>query len=446
MSRERRVWLLALSMALLVAPGPADVAGADALDDAYAREIELLRAEREALEEELSRVRSQGDSRTAALSDTLDALTDELARLRGVASDLEREIRAVDARRSAASAQSELLVSTAEHAREVLREHAITPDPGDSSVAATLDTLFTAGIDLVETLGGVRAEDDTFFDASGTEISGTIVHLGAIAALGVAADDGGLLAPVADTWRIAEPDGGAAARAIVAGGRAEGRVPMLLTDPNEPERMGAGRRSLVERIREGGPIVWPILALALVAIAIVLERALTLRRIERGAGHVGESVGRAVRDRDFATAERICAEHPGAVARVLESALARRDEGRERLDDAIDEAIMNEMSRLERFLPTLRVIAAVTPLLGLLGTVTGMISTFDVITEFGTGDPRLLSGGISEALVTTELGLAVAIPALLLHSMLSGRVDRIVDQMETRGLELTLTLHERDGA
>jgi biopolymer transport protein ExbB len=99
---------------------------------------------------------------------------------------------------------------------------------------------------------------------------------------------------------------------------------------------------------------------------------------------------------------------------------------------------------LERFGSTLAVFAAVAPLLGLLGTVTGMISTFDVITEYGTGDPKLLSGGISEALVTTELGLVVAIPTLLIGTLLSGRAEAIKGTLERAALHvMNLAVHAR---
>lgn len=100
------------------------------------------------------------------------------------------------------------------------------------------------------------------------------------------------------------------------------------------------------------------------------------------------------------------------------------------------ENILNEQSRIDRFGSFVMVIAAVAPLLGLLGTVTGMIATFDIITEQGTGDPKLLSGGISEALVTTMIGLVVAIPLLLLGNLLSGWAQNIKDSMEQSALHI----------
>jgi len=126
----------------------------------------------------------------------------------------------------------------------------------------------------------------------------------------------------------------------------------------------------------------------------------------------------------------------GATARVLKATVRNLDAEREHVEDVVMESIMHESSRLDRFGSAIMVIAAVAPLLGLLGTVTGMIATFDIITEFGTGDPKLLSGGISIALVTTELGLIVAIPMLLVGNMLSAWAEKIKDAMEHSALHL----------
>jgi biopolymer transport protein ExbB len=102
--------------------------------------------------------------------------------------------------------------------------------------------------------------------------------------------------------------------------------------------------------------------------------------------------------------------------------------------------MLRELPRLERFITPLKVLAAVAPLLGLLGTVTGMIKTFQVITVFGTGDPRLMAGGISEALVTTQLGLMVAIPVLVAAGLLARRAQRIAGDMEEKAVALSAAL------
>ncbi|RLB10249.1 MAG: biopolymer transporter ExbB, partial [Deltaproteobacteria bacterium] len=126
----------------------------------------------------------------------------------------------------------------------------------------------------------------------------------------------------------------------------------------------------------------------------------------------------------------------GPVHNILMNGLKNRHQERETLESVMQESILKELPRLERFLPALNTLAAIAPLLGLLGTVTGMISTFHVITLYGTGDPRMMSGGISEALVTTELGLAVAIPVMLMHAFLRRRVEHIVGDMEEKAVAL----------
>jgi biopolymer transport protein ExbB len=125
------------------------------------------------------------------------------------------------------------------------------------------------------------------------------------------------------------------------------------------------------------------------------------------------------------------------VISVMRAGLAGRRQDREEHESILREAILRELPGLERFLSILAVLGAVAPLLGLLGTVTGMIDTFRAITLHGTGDPRMLSGGISEALITTELGLMVAIPIMILHTILSRRVDHIVAEMEEKAVTLT---------
>ena len=116
--------------------------------------------------------------------------------------------------------------------------------------------------------------------------------------------------------------------------------------------------------------------------------------------------------------------------------LQHRNDPSEAIQSALSEAILRETPRLERFLVALKVCAAVAPLLGLLGTVTGMINTFQVITMHGTGDPRLMAGGISEAMVTTQVGLAVAIPAMIIASYLGRRARNLSQDMEEKGLAL----------
>lgn len=169
-----------------------------------------------------------------------------------------------------------------------------------------------------------------------------------------------------------------------------------------------------ERVSQGGGIGYLILVLGAIGLIIVVHRAISL------------FFSRRALDKQARTKE---AGNKNPLGRLKLVAAASSDESETSLGMRLDEQLAAESSMLHRGLASVAVIAAVSPLLGLLGTVTGMIETFQSITLFGTGDPKLMSGGISQALVTTQLGLAVAIPLVLFHSLLTGRANRLVERL-----------------
>ncbi len=202
------------------------------------------------------------------------------------------------------------------------------------------------------------------------------------------------------------------------------------------------KMTLAERIKNGGPIVWPILAIGVLAFIIVIERTIFLKRVHTNTDRIMGTVNELALQGKWKECEEIAKDKNGRpVHNVLKAGIYARAEEREIQESILQEAILKELPRLERFLPALNIMGAIAPLLGLLGTVTGMISTFHVITLYGTGDPRMMSGGISEALVTTMLGLAVAIPIMLAHTFLSRRVNHIVGDMEEKAVALTNIVH-----
>ena len=197
--------------------------------------------------------------------------------------------------------------------------------------------------------------------------------------------------------------------------------------------------SFRDQLEAGGPIVWPILGLAVIALLIVISRVIFLNRVHANTDRFMGEVNRMVAAGDWREAEDFVdrrGRSGSPVVAVIKAGLGVRDRDRETVENVLQEAILHQLPRVERGLSALAVLGAVAPLLGLLGTVTGMINTFRVITLFGTGDPKLMSGGISEALVTTELGLAVAIPIMLLHTYLSRRTDSIVGDMEGKAVQM----------
>jgi biopolymer transport protein ExbB len=191
-----------------------------------------------------------------------------------------------------------------------------------------------------------------------------------------------------------------------------------------------------EIIQAGGPVMWPIIACSVGAAAIILERLWTLQEKRVIPRTLTEKVWKLVETRTLTDRHITALEHNSPLGRVLASGLMNRDRGRDIMKEVIEDTGRHVVHELERFLNSLGTIAAITPLLGLLGTVTGMISAFEAITAQGVGDARVLSGGIGEALITTAAGLIVAIPSLIGYRYLRGRVDALVVEMEKEAIKL----------
>ncbi|MFM1885147.1 MAG: hypothetical protein RL026_304 [Pseudomonadota bacterium] len=185
----------------------------------------------------------------------------------------------------------------------------------------------------------------------------------------------------------------------------------------------------------GGPLMWPILLCSVLAVAIIAERSWSLQSARVCPPELAAKVRRLVETQQF-TDRMLAALADGApLGRLLHVALQHRNRPREVLRERLEDTGRQVVHDLERYLPLLGTIAGVAPLLGLLGTVTGIIKAFDALSATGGGDARLLSGGIAEALVTTAAGLIVAIPALVAARALHSRVDRLVLHMEREASE-----------
>jgi biopolymer transport protein ExbB len=198
---------------------------------------------------------------------------------------------------------------------------------------------------------------------------------------------------------------------------------------------------VLEVIQAGGWLMWPIIACSVFAVAIVLERFWTLRRQRVAPPYLVPQVWQWIRKRQL-DASHIKALRKGSpLGRILAAGLANRHHSREVMKETIQETGRHVVLELERFLNALGTIASVTPLLGLLGTVLGMIKVFNAITAHGVGNPAVLAGGISEALITTAAGLSVAIPSLMFHRFFRGRVDELVATMEQESIRMVEIIH-----
>lgn len=191
-----------------------------------------------------------------------------------------------------------------------------------------------------------------------------------------------------------------------------------------------------EIIIAGGPVMWPLILCSIVAAAIMLERLWTLQRKRVLPRELTDRVWKLVESRSLNQRHIEALARNSPLGRVLAAGLANHDQGRDIMKEAIEDTGRHVVHELERFLGPLGTIAAISPLLGLLGTVTGMIQAFNAITTEGVGDPRILAGGIGEALITTAAGLIVAIPALFGYRYLRGVVDLLVVDMEKEAMKL----------
>jgi biopolymer transport protein ExbB len=201
---------------------------------------------------------------------------------------------------------------------------------------------------------------------------------------------------------------------------------------------------MLEIFQKGGPLMYPILFCSVLALAIFLERLWTFHRFRRGAADLVREVGSLLGDQRLAEATAACQRGDTPLGRVLLAALRAAGRPRTQIKEVTEEAGRRETAPLERYLGLLGTIASLSPLLGLLGTVLGMIQAFNVIATQGVGTPATLGGGISQALITTAAGLAVAIPTILLHKYLSGRLDRLTLEMEAWSLQIVDLLGRRE--
>ena len=199
---------------------------------------------------------------------------------------------------------------------------------------------------------------------------------------------------------------------------------------------------MLELVKAGGWLMLPILICSVLALAIIIQRFYTLRRsrvIPDGALQAVYSQYKAGNlTSDYINSLR----EKSPLEQVLAAALMNRNQPRAVMKEAIEEEGRQIVHGLEYFLGALATIAAISPLLGLLGTVVGMIDVFAAIVTAGVGNPGVLAGGISKALITTAAGLSVAIPALIFHEILSSRVDQLILDMEDKAVQMVDVLHQ----
>ena len=203
--------------------------------------------------------------------------------------------------------------------------------------------------------------------------------------------------------------------------------------------------SFVELFIKGGWVMYPLLALSLMSAVFIIERLFVLRKAKINVNEFLAKLRKAlIVNRSIRDAVKVCEQYQGPVASIMKAGLLKHGQPREDIEKTIENAALYEMGRLERGLVVIATVANVAPLLGFFGTVWGMIKSFDALAEAGLSNPGLVAAGISEALITTAGGLAVAIPAQLFYNYFMSRINKFVRDIETSTNMLLETFGEME--
>jgi len=307
-----------------------------------------------------------------------------------------------------------------------------TSMPEGDVLAAQVGFVATSIVRLHDVLAGTRFEGEAV-DPSGLVKRGSFVLVGPTALFRAA--DGSVVGAAEQRLGSLEPtlvpfteplDQEAAAQLVIGTG---GRFPF---DPTlgSAHKVAETKETLLQHFQKGGPVMYAIAVLAAAALVVVLLKWLSMLAVRRPSKKQLERLLEHVADGDRKAAIEQAGTVGGPAGAMLRTGAEHLGEPRELVEEVMFERVLSTRLRLQGWLPFVAIAATSAPLLGLLGTVTGIMNTFTLMTVHGTGDPKTLSSGISEALITTETGLVVAIPSLLLHAFLSRRARSIVDEME----------------
>lgn len=402
---------------------------------AYKKEVALLTSQVRNLKQRVEKFNSTSAEDKSVLEDVINRLEVSLLEAEHQSRMLTDESFELQRNQQSVEENQQLLDATLAQAKSSLSAYDLKLDPeAEYSPLEALHGWVNLAVKTLHNQSQVTTEPGRYFVTDGTAVDGQIMRIGQIASYGYSDLGSGALAPAGEgEFKVWQNQDDAAVEALF-NNQFNGVVPIFLYESSLNAIEEKQDKTILSVIQSGGVIAWIIVALGLVALLLIVLRFGFLKQASASTEKMLNSVVKEIEQNDLQAAIEVANQKSSSSARVLLSALRNIKRDREHVEDIVSESILHESAQLNRFGSMILVIATVTPLLGLLGTVTGMISTFDIITEFGTGDPKLLSSGISIALVTTEVGLAVAIPALLFGNLLSGWSERIKDDMEKAAL------------
>ncbi len=407
------------------------------LEQAYQKEYAYLTAERTELEQRERELREEREGRTAEAERELETLQARLVAITRRADQAEDDFEALE-RETAAMDDASLLLSTTVHQAEETLGLTPSADP-----TAALPGVFQAAVARVDAQRAVGWREDAFFLPDGQLTQGRIYAWGMVASWGSSAAGEGSLAPAGEGRLQLRRASGQATVAALAADQQPPNLEVYLYEAEKKAEEAEKAGGLKQLLIEAGTMGQFVFGLGCVSALLALIRAITLLFARRGGMPLVQQVTAHVAAGRVEQALALTDATGGPVSRMLREVLMARDRSRDELDRVVDQSILRETPGIDRFASALTVITAGAPLFGLLGTVTGMIATFNVITEHGTGNPKLMSAGIAEALICTALGLAVAIPTLLAGNVLASIGEGIKNTLDRGALALLNALERR---
>jgi biopolymer transport protein ExbB len=433
MRRPSTVPMCATLSLLLLVSAPA-VADLDDVREELARNIQAAQRELSAVEASIGRERGDLAQRLVSAQDRVLDLRERAVAARRLADEetltLEQIETRLEAWREQSRFQSNLLAGFLDRTgRRRLSEQQAEPDmSADLALLATHVDAQQARLYPTWQKGRVVLPEGEIAD-------GDVLTVGPVAWFRRAEpEQSGLMRRDGNLTRVSMFLAGSAHAGIEALHRSSQGVVTFDPTLSRALLLAEDDETLWQHLQRGGIWVIPIVLFALFASATAAAKAVWLYRLPAPVPALTERVQSALRRGDEAL-RALTEQVNGPQAELLRVALA--EQTHEQRDDRLYAALLEQRNRLERWLGAIAMTASVAPLLGLLGTVSGMIATFKAMTLFGAGDARAVSGGIAEALITTELGLVVAIPALLAHALMSRRVKNYFAQLENDAVHLS---------
>lgn len=426
------------------------VAAPSELINAYKREFSFLETQKRAmqarkfaLEQKLRNSKEMHQKKLSLLERKLLSLDTDIDRANEKISQVQTQL-------EEKNENTQLVEVTVNQARETLKSYGVKvldfQDGARLSDEDILNIIFERAGALLGGLSDIKKEDGVFFLEDGSQTKGKIIRVGRIASYGISEKATGCLIPAGEGYlKIWNPDDPekvqATADALLNSSPLPSETGIFIYDNPDKAVEPPKTKDFRDIIRAGGVVGYVIIAFGLIALIVAAIRFFRLQLAANRTKGISANVTGFIKKGEVREAGEFCAGQKGVMARVLSSVIGVIDKDRETLEYIISESLLREGGKLSLGRNVINAVSMVSPLLGLLGTVAGIIKTFDVIVQFGTGNPKMMAGGISEALVTTELGLIVAIPAYIIGTLLSGQEERIKAEIEEATLKVINLYH-----